>query len=303
VADTTGFFGAGGADDVREVRETPGVTDKRAIDINWQQTAAGSLAAVSTAVLLSRVGVAGTLIGAALGSVVATTASAVYNHYLGRSREGLLAAREAALEKARRARVGAPETGAVTPPDLSEAEEELRRVEEEIAEAHLDESAADGDGAGSRFAWVPWRRVGLASAGLFGIVMAAILVFELVVDRPVASFTGGTDSSARGTTLGSTRSGDDTADDSEQDDGGGGSGSLDTPTSTPTAEATDTGSEEDEDGTSESTSDPTDDSTATAPDEDPTATTSEPTTASEPTTTQPAAGTGALATPAPTVAP
>ena len=225
---------------------------------------------------------------------MATTASAVYNHYLGRSRDGLLAAREVALEKARGARIGAPATGAATAPDLREAEEELRRVEEEIAEADLDEASGEGGDARSRFAWVPWRRVALASAGLFGIVMAAILVFELVVDRPVASFTGGIDSTARGTTLGSSRSGD-TADGTEQDDAGG-SDSTETSTPTPDATSTDTGGDDGDAETSGATSDPTDLPTTTAPDEGSSQTTSAPTTTSAPSTTQAAAGAGALGT-------
>lgn len=48
-------------------------TDRK-LGIDWLRTIAGALAAVSAAVLLSTLGAAGTLIGAALGSVVATVA-------------------------------------------------------------------------------------------------------------------------------------------------------------------------------------------------------------------------------------
>ena len=54
--------------------------------IDWLKTAAGALAAVTTAVLLSTLGAAGTLIGAALGSVAVTVSSQLYAQGLARSR-------------------------------------------------------------------------------------------------------------------------------------------------------------------------------------------------------------------------
>lgn len=53
----------------------PAPPQKHGIEVNWVQALAGSLAAMSSAVLLSTVGVAGTIIGAAIGSVVATVGS------------------------------------------------------------------------------------------------------------------------------------------------------------------------------------------------------------------------------------
>jgi hypothetical protein len=51
-------------------------------DISWFQVLASVLAAVTAAWLASRLGVAGTMIGVALGSFVATTSSAVYGRTL-----------------------------------------------------------------------------------------------------------------------------------------------------------------------------------------------------------------------------
>src|SRR4051794_26898585 len=82
------------------------MSEKQSVEINWMQAAAGALAAVSSAVLLSTVGVAGTLIGAAIGSVIATVAPSVYSYYLSLSRQRVAAARELALARMARARSG-----------------------------------------------------------------------------------------------------------------------------------------------------------------------------------------------------
>ena len=77
------------------------------VEINWVQVSASALAAVSSAVLLSTVGVAGTIIGAAVGSVVATAGSAIYSYYLRITRERVAQAQAAALDRVARAPAGA----------------------------------------------------------------------------------------------------------------------------------------------------------------------------------------------------
>jgi hypothetical protein len=59
----------------------------RKVDLNLAQVAAAALAAVTTAVLGSELGAAGTLIGAAGASVITTVGTAVYKASLERSRE------------------------------------------------------------------------------------------------------------------------------------------------------------------------------------------------------------------------
>ncbi|MGH4017084.1 MAG: hypothetical protein ACRDSL_24790 [Pseudonocardiaceae bacterium] len=59
----------------------------RKIDLNLTQVAAAALAAVTAAVLGSRLGAAGTLIGAGGASVITTVGTAVYRASLERSRE------------------------------------------------------------------------------------------------------------------------------------------------------------------------------------------------------------------------
>ncbi|MFI6583926.1 hypothetical protein [Embleya sp. NPDC050493] len=63
--------------------------ERRRIDVNAVQVVGSALAAISSAFLLSTLGVAGTVIGAALASVVATVGSAVYVHLFRRTGEQL----------------------------------------------------------------------------------------------------------------------------------------------------------------------------------------------------------------------
>lgn len=72
------------------------------LTINWLQIAGGAGAAVTSAFLLASLkslGTYGTLVGAALGSVIASTAAAVYGHYLNVSRERVVEAARRARER------------------------------------------------------------------------------------------------------------------------------------------------------------------------------------------------------------
>src|SRR6476620_6007159 len=53
---------------------------RRGPDISAAQVAGGALAAVSAAVVASFLGIGGTLVGAALGSIVASIGGALYSH-------------------------------------------------------------------------------------------------------------------------------------------------------------------------------------------------------------------------------
>jgi len=66
----------------------------RGIHLSGTQVIAGVLATLTGAIAASYLGVAGTLIGAALGSIASTMGTEVYRHYLLRSQEGLRSAGE-----------------------------------------------------------------------------------------------------------------------------------------------------------------------------------------------------------------
>ena len=102
--------------------------------------AASALAAVSSAVLLSSVGVAGTIIGAAVGSVVATAGSAIYSYYLRITHERVAQAQAAALDRVARARAGASGVWA----DTRRAEAQEQRTQLLRAQSQAEEAGEEG---------------------------------------------------------------------------------------------------------------------------------------------------------------
>ncbi len=150
-------------------------------EINWFAAAGSALGAVSSAVLLSTLGAAGTLIGAALGSIVITVGGSIYTQSLQKTKAHVDSRR--GVERSRPDRSGATRydgTG-VSPAPLSP--EPPRKP------------------LGETLRGLPWKRIVALAVGLFVAVMAVILVFELSTGRPVSSFTGGTSETNTGTTL------------------------------------------------------------------------------------------------------
>jgi hypothetical protein len=171
--------------------------------IDWLKTMAGALAAVTTAVLLSTLGAAGTLIGAALGSIVVTVSSQLYAQGLARSKRTMAKAQETALSKVgiaqaevRRAGRRQDETGALEA-HLEAADDRLDQ-----ARAELDDAAPTQLGLRERMLLLPWKRIGLLTAGLFLVVLVAIASFEALTGRSVASYTGGSDKDSSSTFTG-----------------------------------------------------------------------------------------------------
>ena len=176
------------------------------VEINWVQVSASALAAVSSAVLLSTVGVAGTIVGAAIGSLFATAGSSIYSHYLRISQERVARAQTAALERVSRARAsvsgaavdvrrGGPRTQALR------AQREVEQAGDELA--HAERELQDAEGETGRPPWreiltaLPWKRISVGAAGVFVVAMLAIVSFELLTGRAVSSYTGGSDPEAR----------------------------------------------------------------------------------------------------------
>jgi hypothetical protein len=193
------------------------------LDIDWLRTMAGALAAVSSAVLLSTLGAAGTLIGAALGSVVATVGGALYTQGLASSREQLARAQSAArhhvgiaqseLRRAQRQ----PGDGAAGDAHVAQAEERLEEAQDELDT--LDEEPALPDWR-ERIRALPWRQISILAAGVFVAAILAITAFELATGDSVSEITGGTDGEG-GTTISRLGGGSDDAgskDESPKDD-------------------------------------------------------------------------------------
>ncbi|MEO3975667.1 hypothetical protein [Streptomyces sp. CAU 1734] len=148
------------------------------LDLSVPQVAGSALAAVAAAVLASRLGVYGTIIGAGVVSVVATCGGSVFQHMFSRTGEQL---------KVSRVRTPAPAAAPGPVPERA---------------AGRTESGEFGPAAthGTRFRGA--RRPLAAAAVVFGVAMAGITGYELLSD---SGLSGG-----RGTTVGSAvRGGDD----------------------------------------------------------------------------------------------
>lgn len=174
------------------------------IEVNWVQSTAGALAAVSSAVLLSTFGVAGTLIGAALGSLVITLGGAVYSYSIRATRHQVAATQAVAVARIGLAQARVREASAdVAAGDDPAAEEELVEAGEDLdhAQAVLEDVASEesDDRIGWRtvLAGLPWKRIAVVTSAIFVVVMLAILTFELITGRAVSTYTGGTDGDRR----------------------------------------------------------------------------------------------------------
>ncbi len=169
----------------------------RKVEVSWVQVSASALAAVSSAVLLSTVGVAGTLIGAAVGSVIATVGSQVYSHYLRVSRDRVTRAQAAALQRVAQARASTRTMQSLVREDKGGAERSAEQATRQLDEAAEQIEGADPAEAGPTWREVlralPWKRIAAVTAAVFVAVMIAIFVFESITGRAVSSYTGGSD--------------------------------------------------------------------------------------------------------------
>lgn len=178
-------------------------TVRRGPGIDWPATFAGAGAAVTVALLLSTLGAAGTLIGAALGSVVATVSTALYKHGIETSRRRVAEVQAAALER--------------------EAARAHRHSESrEVATGEVPVPRAPVD---DRWAALPWKRLAALAVVVFLIAIAVISAIELLAGRSVSSITGGTDGKDR-TSIGGVLDEDDSSDNDRR--------KVDTPSDTTT---------------------------------------------------------------------
>ncbi|MFD7075399.1 hypothetical protein ACFV9G_14415 [Nocardioides sp. NPDC059952] len=171
--------------------DTPPSSDTRGTKparIDWLATAAGALAAVTSAVLLSTLGAVGTLVGAALGSVAATVGANLYSQWLAKGHEKVVSVH--ALARWRSAGLAGARAG--SEPVSEQASDSTADAASEVAE---------GDDAEPMPSWrerlkaLPWKRIALLSLAMFVVVIAAITIFELLAGRSVSAIVGDGDSS------------------------------------------------------------------------------------------------------------
>jgi hypothetical protein len=254
------------------------------LEIDWLKTAGGAFAAVSSAFLLSTLGAAGTIIGAALGSVIVTVGGALYSQGLARSHQRLAHVQTAAMRKVGVAQAEVRRAarrqgdGEAVDAHLAHAEERLDDAKDDLG-AMADEPTVPG--WRERLVLLPWKRISLIAAGLFAAAVLAITAVELVAGESVSSITGGTEDGG-GPTIGRIGGGSDG--DTPQEDNKVPTDNQTSPSDAPSNEPSDqpapTNAPSEE--PAPETEAPTPAATATAP------TTSEPALPTDPATTPPA---------------
>lgn len=204
------------------------------LNLNATQVAAGALASVTSAIVASRFGVGGTLVGAGLASVVTTTGSTLYSHVLRRTgsrargvldelprhgHQGLhrAGAEHATYEPQARDDDAAPPPGtavATPPPQDRDATPQPRDREATppprtaVATRPPRDPRTGASRTGRRSRRLPiWAVPIAASVLVFVVALGAITGVEAMTGRPAASWVGGS-SPPSGTTVGSLVGGD-----------------------------------------------------------------------------------------------
>lgn len=155
-----------------------GLVSKEKLEIKWIPAVGSSLGAVTSAVVLSTLGVGGTLIGAALGSLLITVGGSVYSQSLQKTK-----ARVGERVSTARTRVG----------QGNDTWEQSVSHGSVPVDAVTDESVKTSRDAGRGILrGLPWKRIIGVTVALFAITMALILAFEFSAGRSVSSITGGT---------------------------------------------------------------------------------------------------------------
>ncbi|MEV7396653.1 hypothetical protein [Aeromicrobium sp. NPDC092404] len=171
-------------------------------EVSWLQLAGSVLAAVTAAWIASSLGVAGTLVGAAVGSAVVTITSAFYARTLDKGRTLLVTTA----------------TGTVIQRRVNEDGEIAETLDQAAEDAPVERAELVPDESPSR---LHWKTIIVTTAVVLGLALAAITTYELLADRTL----GG----AQGTTIGDTFSGGGSGDDAPEP-----ADPTSEPTSTPT---------------------------------------------------------------------
>ncbi|WP_157849846.1 MULTISPECIES: hypothetical protein [Streptomyces] len=162
--------------------EEGGKEERKRIDLSVAQVAASALAAVAGALLASELGVYGTIMGAAVVSIGATTGGAVFQHVFRRTGEQLREAVDRGPNQAANTLRQVPvETGEPAPAPVVTAEWNEPQV------------------VRARRRWT-WKTYAVVSGLVFVLAMTPIVAFELATGQPVsATFKG---ESGNGTSFG-----------------------------------------------------------------------------------------------------
>lgn len=148
---------------------------KPRLELNVVRVVGAALAAASAAVAASWLGVAGTVLGAIVMSIVATVGTALYSHSLERSRYALVENLPVRVLPARSAETGEPATAA----------NETRVVSADGP----DRRGRPRPGSWRPWSTVPWGTVAVSSVVTIVLCFGLLTTFEWLIGKPVSSLT------------------------------------------------------------------------------------------------------------------
>lgn len=111
--------------------------------VSTVQVGASAAAAVTSALAASFFGVAGTLIGAAVGSIVSTIAGSLYSHYLGRAGERIKVTRDVVIQRIPSEVIATTPLRHLTNPSDLPGRESLRPIGEERGDESVEVPVED----------------------------------------------------------------------------------------------------------------------------------------------------------------
>jgi hypothetical protein len=157
----------------------PSTPEPERLGLSATQLVASGLAAMSATVAASFFGVAGTVIGAALGSVVTVAGNAVYGYWLRRTRSRVRRTLDVAVAH----------RFATDPARVTAQREQAGQPGPAGSAAGAESSRPEWNGQLAR--WLRPKRMALAVAGLFVAVLAVTTGFELASGQPLAATVTG----------------------------------------------------------------------------------------------------------------
>jgi len=196
--------------------------EKKGPEINWVGAIGSGLGSVTSAVLLSTTGAAGTWIGAGIGTFIITVGGAIYGYYLQRAKTGIEKTADKLNLPAPPSKRGSSRADTKTITAEKDPNQPAKSQQQPDDEAEM---AAEGEEKTKptfkkALRNINWKRVGGWALVLFAITMGIIFVFELATGRPVSSYTGGTSPESTGTSITGVQDpaqGEDSQQDQEQD--------------------------------------------------------------------------------------
>jgi hypothetical protein len=155
--------------------------DRPKLGLSGPQIIGGALAAASAAVAASWLGVAGTVLGAVVVSLVASIGSALYTHSLERSHRVIRESLPVSPILPTRGVAGGEAATAVLPVVATPAADDEGSPE------------SSGQPAARPVGSVSWRTVGVSALASLALAAAVLTGFETFVGKPASSITGAGD--------------------------------------------------------------------------------------------------------------